>query len=169
MVEIIVKSTHSEKRTRDFFKFHLFKVSPMRYVYFSIATIFLVISIVLYFLMKFQGSLFFLFLSLMVLFIRIASTNILVNKVVKNVVFPSLNYKLVFNDNEIIYSYEMFKKVYKWSDLLFIYEINNYIFFYVGKNSSLILSKYILNEEERKSLQDIILRSNVKYKLKKFK
>lgn len=167
MVEIIAKSTHNEKRTRDFFKFHLFKASPMRYVYYSIAIIFFVLSVVFYF-MKYENSLFFLFLSLMVLIIRIAVTNMLVNRIVKKVVFPTINYKLTFNNKTIIYSDEFTKSSYEWNNLVIIYEVDNYIFFYIDKNKALILSKFILNEEERNQLKELIKNSNVKYKIKKF-
>lgn len=168
MVEIIAKSTHNEKRTRDFFKFHLFKASPMRYVYYSIAIIFFVLSVVFYF-MKYESSLFFLFLSFMVLIIRIASTNMLINRTVKKVVFPSINYKLTFNNKAVIYSDEFTKSSYDWNDLVVVYEVDDYIFFYIDKNKALILSKFILNVDERIALTELIKNSKVKYKIKKFK
>lgn len=169
MVEIIAKSTHSEKRTRDFFKFHLLKVSPIRYVYYGIAIVLFVMSVVFYFMMKYGSSLFFLFCSLMVLLIKKVTTNMFVNKIVRKIVYPSLNYNLVFNENELIYSYDVVKKVYKWDEFKIIYEVDNYIFFYLEKNKAMILSKYILDEESRIKLKEIIINSKVIYKNKKFK
>lgn len=169
MVEIIAKSTYSEKRTRDFFKFHLFKISPMKYLYFSIALVFFGVFFVLFLKMNYGSSLFFLFISIMVLVVRIASTNMLVNSTVKKVIFPSINYQLIFNENEITYTYPNFKQVYKWDDILFIYELENYIYFYVTKNSALILNKYVLKETERNKIKEFILNSKIKYKVSKFK
>ena len=169
MVEIIAKSTHSEKRTRDFFKFHLVKVNPSRYVYFGIAIILLIIALVLALLNNYGGSLFFLFIAIMILIIKVVTTNMLVNRIVKKVVFPSKNYKLIFNENQIIHSTEAIKKTYKWNDFLIIYEVYSYIFFYLTKNQALLLSKYILSEDERTALKEMILNSKVKYKFIKFK
>ena len=169
MVEIIAKSTHSEKRTRDFFKFHLFKVNSSRYVYFGFAIIFFIVAIVFALLNKYGESLFFLFTSLMVLIIKVVTTNILVNRVVKKVIFPSINYRLKFNDDEITYSTDTQKNIYKWDDLLIVYEIDNYLFFYLTINQALILSKYILKEDERLMLKELIIKSKVNYKLKRFK
>ena len=169
MVEIVAKSTHSEKRTRDFFKFHLFRVSPTRYIYFAVALVLFIMSVVFYFMVKYGSSLFFLFASLMVLVIRVVATNIIVSKVLKKVVYPAINYKLVFNENGIIHSYDLSKFTYRWNEFKIIYEIDNYIFFYLDKNRALILPKYILNLEERERLKDLIINSKIEYRLKKFK
>lgn len=169
MVEIIAKSTHSEKRTRDFFKFHLFRVNPTRYVYLSIAIIVFIIALVFAFLKDYGKSLFFLFAALMVFVIRIVTSNMVVNRAIKNVIFPSKNYTLKFNQDEIIYATDVQKSKHKWTELLNVYEVDNYIFFYITKTQALILSKFVLNEEERKALNELIINSKVKFKRIKFK
>lgn len=169
MVDITVKSTHSQKRSRDFFKFHLFKISPIRYVYYGIALALFVISMVFFLMKEIGSSLFFLFVSAMVLVIRVATTNIMLNKIMKNIYFPAMNYKLTFNEEGITYSYDMHMEVFKWENLLYVYDVDNYIFFYVKRNGALILSKYNIKDEERKKILDIVFNSKVKYRIKKYK
>jgi cell division protein FtsW (lipid II flippase) len=169
MVEIIAKSTHSEQRTRDFFKFHLFRVNPTRYIYLGVAMIVFIVTVVFALLKDYGKSLFLLFVALMILVIRIVSTNMVVSRALKNVIFPARNYTLIFNENEVAYATNNTKNVYKWNQFLKIYEVNNYIFFYLSKNQALILPKYGLNDEERLALKEIIKTKKVKFITKKFK
>lgn len=169
MRQIIARLTHGEQRTRDFFKFHLFKISSIRYGYYILSLTLFIVSIVLFLKMNYGSSLFFLFASLMVFVIKIAVTNIMVGRIVKRVDFPVVSYQLIFTDNEITYLDENQKKAYNWDKLIYIYEVKNYMYFYISKNSALILNKYVLDEEKRNELMDIIKSNNVKYKKVKFK
>lgn len=169
MVEVIVKTTHSKERARDFFKFHLFKISPMRYAFYFIALTFLIVSVVFFLIMKIETSLFFLFLSTMTLIIKVATTNSMINKATNNFIFPTTNYQLTINENQIVYVFGENDKVFKWSDILMVCEIDNYIYFYISKNSALILPKFTIGEEQRKLIADIINKSNVNYKLIKYR
>lgn len=169
MRQIIARLTHGEQRTRDFFKFHLLKISSIRYGYYILSLVLFIVSIVLFFKMDYGSSLFFLFASLMVFVIKIAVTNIMVGRIVKKVEFPIVSYQLIFTDNEITYVDENQKKAYNWNKVIYIYEVEKYIYFYITKNSALILNKYVLDEEKRNALIEIIKGNNVKYKRVKFK
>lgn len=169
MTEIIARLTHGEHRTRDFFKFHLFKISPLRYIFYGVSLIFLIVSIVLILKMDIGSSLFFLFVALMVLVIRIAVTNIMLNGVVKKIHYDVISYQLKFKEDGVTYIDDIKSKTFSWNDFIVIYEVENYFYFYISKNSALILAKFVLDEEKRNKLREFIQNTNIKYKKKKFK
>lgn len=167
MVEINLKSTHNEKRTRDFFKFHLYKINPIKYVYFSVSLMFFIVSIVVYFLKEFGISLFFFFASICVLIVRIAATNILVNRIMKKQIPLTKDYNIFVSKEKLVYSDNINKKNYCWVDLLYIYEHKEHLFFYVSKDSALIISLDEISEVTRKDLKELINGLNIRYKKKR--
>jgi len=168
-MEIIAKSIHTQGRAKEFFRFHLLKRSTSKYIYFIMSIIFFIIGVVLFFLGNYYNALFFLFVSVMLIIVRIVTVNFTINKILKNNLFPTVNYTLKISSDFIIYQADNEKKKYLWSDFFEAYETDNYFYFYINKNSALILSKYIISKEERNSLAMIILESNVKFRKIKFK
>lgn len=169
MVEVIAKSTYTEEKTRDFFKFHLYKVSQTKYLYFAIASILFIISVIFGVMGNLGISLFFLFTSIIVLVIRIAVNNITINKIIKNITYDAINYILKINEEEVIYSTTAITKKYPWSGLFKIFETKNYIYFYTNKSSALILHKYSITEIERVKLKQILEKKATGYKEINFK
>lgn len=169
MSEIVAKLTHSQTRAKDFYRFHLFRKSPIKYIYYGISSLVIVLAVIFYFLMKYELALFLIFIAIMILIIRIVNTNITINKIIKDLRFPSINYTLKFNSQSIIYQYDNFKKEYLWNNIIATYEVNNYLYFYITPGSALILTKYTISDEERNLLRSLIIDSKVKYYQYKFK
>lgn len=168
MVELRIKSTHGETRSRDFFKFHLFIKSPMKLIYYIASLIVFIIGVVFIGLMKTGLSLFFFFIAIMILILRVVITNIMINGIVKKISYQSLNYEIRINDKELVYVVDVNKKIYQLKDLE-IFEVENYYYFYINKNSAYIINKYAISEVERLSLNEMLTKNNYNYKIKKFK
>lgn len=169
MSEIVAKLTHSQTRAKDFYRFHLFRKSPIKYIYYGISSLVIILAVIFYFLMKYELALFLVFISIMILIIRVVNTNITINKIIKDLRFPSINYTLKFNSQSVIYQYDSFKKEYLWDNIIVICEVNNYLYFYITPSSALILTKYTISEEERILLQSLITNAKVKHYQYKFK
>ncbi|HHX00358.1 MAG TPA: YcxB family protein [Acholeplasmataceae bacterium] len=105
----------------------------------------------------------------MVLVIRIAVTNIMLNGVVKKIHYDVISYQLKFKEDGVTYIDDIKSKTFSWNDFIVIYEVENYFYFYISKNSALILAKFVLDEEKRNKLREFIQNTNIKYKKKKFK
>jgi hypothetical protein len=168
-MEIVTKITHSKERAKDFYRFHLLKISPAKYVYFGLSLILFIGFLVLILIRNYYNALFLLFISVLVLIIRIVTINITVSKIIKNLSFPSTNYILKFSNDFVIYQLDTVKKQYKWNELMGVYETENYMLFYITTNSALILPKYSIQKEEREALKSMIKSSGIKYKISKFK
>lgn len=74
--------THSEDKARDYFRFHLFRRTPSRYVYFPLAGI-TFIGAVAFLLFGRIYYAFLTFISVMILVIRRALINTTVNSILK--------------------------------------------------------------------------------------
>jgi len=53
--------------------------------------------------------------------------------------------------------------VYKWNLITDVHETKKYIYFYVSKQGALIVNKQTINEEEYKSLVELVKNNNKKY------
>lgn len=164
MVEVYKKSAYSEERARDFFKFHLFKINPTKYIYFSVALSSLITALVFILIRNLGLALFFIVLAIIVLIVRLATTSIIINRTMKKLSFPTTNYELTFNKENIKYQDSNRKDLYVWKKLVAVYETKNYFYFYVKKNNALVLPKFNLNDAERQLLLEIIESSETKYK-----
>ncbi len=160
--------THSEEKARDFFRFHLIKRSPSKYVYYGLSIITFLGAVVFLFLGRFYYALFFTFLSLMLLLIRRVTINITINKIIKNLRLPNYSYSLSFFDDKVVYETEYNRKEYKYYELLGIHETKVYIFLYISPNAALIVNKLEIDSEKRTELGNYLSRQS-KYRHYRFK
>lgn len=168
-MEIVAKVTHSEGRAKDFFRFHLFKKSPAKYIYFSFALISFSGAIIFFFLNQLFYALFLAFVAILILIVRIVTTNITIDRILKKIRFPSYSYTLKFKEDNLVYLADTIKKEYYYRDLYGIFETKEYIFLYTNSHQALILTKYSLDKDDRTNLTNLLSKYKNKYRFIRFK
>jgi hypothetical protein len=155
-MRIIVKMTHSEEKARDFFRFHLLKRTPSRYVYFGLAGITFVGAVVFLVLSRFYYAFFLSFVALMLLIIRKVVVNTTVNGILKKLSLGEYNFSVRFEDEKVVYETASSRKEYSYGNIVGVAETKRYVYLYVSPNAALILSKVNIKPEERTELVDFL-------------
>jgi hypothetical protein len=162
-LKLIAKMTHSEDKARDYFRFHLFRRTPSRYVYFPLAGITFIGAVAFLLFGRIYYAFFLTFISVMILVIRRALINTTVNSILKKMSLADYNYSLHFSEEKLTFETSSSRKEYLYEDLLGIVETKRYFYFYVSKNAALILLKTGLKDGERTELETF-LRQKKRYR-----
>lgn len=152
--------THSEDKARDYFRFHLLKRNPSRYVYFGLALITFIGAIVFASISQIYYALFLTFVGLLILVIRRVLVNMTVSSVIKKLHLTDYSYSVKFTDEKVIYETSSIRKEYLYQDLLGIVETKKYYYLYVSKNAAIIVLKSTLNAEARAKLGTFLRQKN---------
>lgn len=89
--------------------------------------------------------------------VRPIQINHIIKKTLKNQDFINKQYSLKILDEGIeYYTHEDYLINYKWADILFVYELRNYWYFYISEHGAIIIVKDLLDFEKRKELKDFI-------------
>ena len=161
----MIKTTFSytEENLTDFFTFHLKRKDKIRWVYYSIASLFVIGGFVLTFVFK---------QSLMGLLIVLAAILMffLFPQRVKRAANKTANSRFKRDPQNIIFTDERVEQhldtkiyVYKWDLIKEVDETPKYIYFYISKVSAIIVEKDCLVESEYNGLIEMVKSHNKKY------
>lgn len=155
-MKVIYKSSSNEERTRDFFNFHLLIKKKTKYIYYALSLSLLLISILLIVFKTFDIGIILLFSSIFIILIRPVQVKYLINRTIKNISISNFEYTIIFTDQRI--DYDLFGRVksFSWDCLDEVSETQNYYYFYIKKDSALIVSKSNLEYNSKKILMDLI-------------
>lgn len=163
-MQIIAKCQYGEDRAKAFFRFHMLIKSQVKFIYWMVSLAALVAGVIL--ILKNEGyfGLFSIFIALMTMVVWYASAHTAINKIMKDLRFPVLNYQLSFSENGLEHLQGETVRKYLWKDLESVCETRSVIYFYVSKSAALILGKYILADEERAQIEKWISGSSVRHR-----
>lgn len=163
-MQIIAKCQYGEDRAKQFFRFHMLIKSQVKFIYWMISLGALAVGVIL--ILKNEGyyGLFSIFIALMTMVVWFASAHTALNKVMKDLRFPALNYQLVFSESGLEHHQSEVVRTYLWTDLKTVCETKSMIYFYVSKSAALILGKYLLKDEERTQLETWISQAPVRHR-----
>lgn len=168
-MKIEYKDQFSEDRVRSFFRFHLLKRSYSKYIYFPIAITLIVLGILMIFVEPTIASLI-LTAGIMTLIIRVISINSTVNSIFKKQERSTYNYTLLFSEEGISYTNDYnYTYDYKWSDVLIVCETKDYLYYYISKETALVVNKPSMMKVDRDNLLLITSQKASKYKKYFFK
>lgn len=164
-MQIIAKCQYGEDRAKQFFRFHMLIKSQVKFIYWMISLAALVAGVIL--ILKNEGyyGLFSIFIALMTMVVWFAGAHTALNKVMKDLRFPMLNYQLGFSESGLEHLQGETVRKYLWKDLESVCETKSMIYFYVSKSTALILGKYLLNDEERAQLENWISKAPVRHRI----
>ncbi len=171
-MKITYRASFTENRAKDFFKFHLYTKNKSKYFYYSFSVICILLSVVLFLTIQniLVSSL--IFASAILIFgVRPIQVNHIIKKTLKNQDFIGKEYSLNILDKKIeYYTHENYLINYKCTDILFVYELRNYWYFYISEHGAIIIVKDLVDNDKRKELREFIEEYFVPKKLfKKYK
>ena len=163
-MEIKVNLSHSENQMRDFFKFHLMRRSPSRYVYFTFALGLLIAGLVFFILRNQAYAIFFFFVAILIMMTRRIAANSTVLKILKSFDKKSSKYSLLFKEDSVTYEAGSTIKELKYSNLVRAYENKKrYLYLYYNRNGAIILNIGSINQEQYATIKKYLMKYN-KYK-----
>ena len=168
-MKVIYKSSYNQDRAKDFFKFHLIKRSKMKYVYFTLSFLLLLIGIIVFVNHYISLGVVLISSSVFVVVIRPIQANISIKKTIENISTSKSDYYLIFTMDKISYTLDTLSIDYDWDKLIEVAETINYYYFYIKQNSALIVSKSVLGYKESKVLKELIVRKINDKRYKKYK
>lgn len=154
---------YNEKTMADFFSFHLQRKDKMRWIYYAISLVFLIIGIVVAFVFKkyFFGLLIMVAsLSMFLLFPMQAKR---AAKKTSQSRYKRIPQDIIFTEERIEQHLDNKILVYKWNLVKEVDETKEYIYFYISKVSAIIVIKDSLAEEDYQALIEFIKEKNIKY------
>ena len=157
-MKINYQASFTENRAKDFFKFHLFTKNKSKYFYYSFSIICIILSVVLFLTNQNIVVVSLIFVSAFVIFgVRPIQVNHIIKKTLKNQNFIDKKYSLKILDKGIeYYTQDDYLINYKWEDILFVYELKNYWYFYISEHGAIIVVKELVDYEKRQELRQFI-------------
>lgn len=157
------KFSYDEEALVAFFTFHLKRKDRIKWVYYGIALIFFIAGIILSFCFDQMtlGILIFISSTIMILVYPLRAKN--AAKKTANSRYKRPAQEIIFTDERIEQHLEKQILVYKWDLIHEVDETNNYMYFYISKNSALIVSKDCITNTEYNSLVELVKQKNLKY------
>lgn len=166
-MKIIYHASFTESRAKDFFRFHLFTKNNSKFLYYGFSLLCILLSIVLFVTKQniVIASLV-LFASILIFGVRPVQINHIIKKTLKNQDFVGKKYSLKILDSKIeYYNHDDFLVNYKWTDILYVYELRNYWYFYISQHGAIIIVKELVDYENRLELKAFIEKNFVPKKL----
>jgi len=155
--------TYDEQSLIDFFTFHLKRKDKIRWIYYGITLLFFILGVIV--LLVFKNNLLglLIFISSAIMFLSFPSRAKRAAKKTSNSRFKRDPQNIIFYNDKIEQHTDRQILVYKWNLITDVHETKKYIYFYVSKQGALIVNKQTINEEEYKSLVELVKNNNKKY------
>ncbi|HNZ50042.1 MAG TPA: YcxB family protein [Bacilli bacterium] len=168
-MEITANCQYSEERAKQFFRFHMLVKSPAKYIYYGLA--FLSLAFGVYLIAKNEAyfGIFCLFLAVIIIVVRLATAHTTLNKIMKDLRFPTFKYQLVFSESSLSLIQGDVKTSYPWNKIIVICETKTMMYFYTSASQALILGKYLLSDQERHQVQQWLSLKQVKHRFYRLK
>ena len=160
-----IKTTfvYDEKNMSEFFYFHLKRKDKMRWIYYGISLIFLIIGIILSFIFKQYKFGLLIIASSIIMFLLFPYQAKRAAKKTASSRYKRIPQDIVLSSERIEQHVENKVYVYKWNLVKEVDETNKYIYFYISKVSAIIIIKDTLTEEEYNSIIELIEEKKIKY------
>lgn len=166
---LTVRTSYSDARIRDFFRFHLTRKGPSRIIFLLLSGVCLIIGIIFIIYARYQTAFFSLFMAVIIWFLRAVMIKTAINSLMKKARPRATHYTLTFAGEDIIYQDDNVKSAYPLTGFEKIYETRNYYYFYLNRNAALTLPKGVLSAEEKEKIENILNRANLKVCSSRFK
>lgn len=155
--------SYNEQTMTDFFTFHLKRKDKMRWIYYGISLLFLILGVLIAFIFKkyFFGLLVIIASITMFLLFPVQAKR--AAKKTANARFKRAPQDIIFTDERIEQHLENKIYVYKWNLVKEVDETKEYIYFYISKVSAIIVIKEYLEENDYQELINYVKEKNIKY------
>ncbi len=155
--------SYQEDNMKSFFRFHLSKKSNVRWLYYALAGLFLIIAIIVAFVIhKLLMGFIMIIASLIMVLIYPLRVNSLAKKTAQ-AKYKRPDEEIVFDEDKIIHYSDKGNINYSYNQILEVDETKKYIYFYISKNGALIVEKDKLKEDEYNLLISLIEKKQLKH------
>lgn len=155
--------TYTEEALISFFTFHLKRKDKIRWIYYIIAMIFFIVGIFVAFIVKQEFFGLLILVTSTIMFMIFPSQAKRAAKRTANSRYKRDPQQIVFTESRIEQHLEKKIMAYNWNLVLEVNETKKYIYFYVSKQSAIIVDKECLTELEYNQLIELIKNKNKKY------
>lgn len=161
----MIKTTfvYDEDSLTSFFTFHLKRKDKIRWIYYSLSLLFLLIGVII---VLFFNNLFFgliMLVSSTIMFMLFPSQAKRAAKRTSNSRYKRGPQDIIFSEERIEQHVDKKIYVYKWDLVLEVNETSGYIYFYVSKQSAIIVNKECITNDEYQELIKLIKEKQLKY------
>ena len=160
---IKTKLTYDEQTLIDFFAFHLKRKDKIRWIYYSITLIFFILGIIVFVVLKRNLLGLLIFISCVIMFLSFPSRAKRAAKKTSDSRYKRNPQDIIFYNDKIEQHTDKQIFVYKWDLVKDVHETKKYIYLYISKQAALIVNKQMINEEDYKSLIELIKNNNKNY------
>lgn len=160
---IKTKFAYEEQALIDFFYFHLKRKDKIRIIYYAIATTFFLIGLIVAFVFGKHWPGLIILVSSTIMFMLFSSQAKRAAKRAMKSRYKRDPQDIIFSDGKIEQHLESKILVYRWDLVLEVNETPKYIYYYISKQSALIVSKDSITEDEYNQLKELVKNKNKKY------
>ncbi len=157
------KFCYTKENLEAYFRFHLKRKDKIKWIYYGASLFFIITGLVLaFFYEKYLYGLIMLGAAI-IMFLLFPYQ---VYKTAKKT--ASSRYKrdpqdIIFSENEISHLIGKQKQIYKWNQVIEVDETPLYIYFYISKESAVIVDKETVSEDEYNNLKAMIQAKKLKH------
>lgn len=157
------KFTYDEKSMYEFFCFHLKRKDNIRLIYYIVSFLFFISSvIIILFLKKYVFGLIILLASF-IMFISFSKSASRAAKKAAKSRYKRAPQDIIFSGERIEQHLDKKILIYNWDLVIEVAETKQFMYFYISRNSALIVDKNCLTNNEYEELKQLIKDKTVKY------
>ena len=160
---IKTKFTYSDEALIAFFTFHLKRKDKIRWIYYILASLFMIAGVVVAFVFNNKVFGFIMLVSSTIMFMVFPSQAKRAAKRTANSRYKREPQDIIFTDERIEQHLEKQILVYKWDLVQEVDETNKYIYFYISKTGAIIVDKDCITKSEYHSLIELVKSKGKKY------
>ncbi len=161
----MIKTTfvYDEEAISAFFTFHLKRKDKIRWIYYSLAIIFFITGIIVAFGLKKEFFGLIMLIASTIMFMIFPSQAKRAAKRTANARYKRDPQNIIFTEQRIEQHLDKKILVYNWDLVLEVNETKEYIYFYISKQSAIIVTKDTLTQDEYNQLIDLVKQKNKNY------
>lgn len=160
---IKTRFTYSDEALIAFFTFHLKRKDKIRWIYYILASLFMIAGVIVAFVFKNQFFGFVILVASTIMFLVFPSQAKRAAKRTANSRYKREPQDIIFTEERIEQHLDKQILVYKWDLVQEVDETNKYIYFYVSNTGAIIVDKDCITESEYKELIDLVKSKQKKY------